>query len=83
MMEYFEGVGLKGVYVQRYKGLGEMNPQQLWETTVDPDRRVLYKVKIEDAEAADELFSLLMGDVVAPRREFIEQNALNVKNLDI
>jgi len=80
---YIELRGKKGLGVQRYKGLGEMNPEQLWETTVDPERRTLYRVRIEDAEMANELFSLLMGDVVAPRREFIENNALNVRNLDI
>ncbi len=80
---FIEARGKKGLNVQRYKGLGEMNPEQLWETTVDPDRRTLYRVRIEDAEMANELFSLLMGDVVAPRREFIENNALNVRNLDI
>lgn len=80
---YIEARGKKGLNVQRYKGLGEMNPEQLWETTVDPERRTLYQVRIEDAEMANELFSLLMGDVVAPRREFIENNALNVRNLDV
>lgn len=80
---YIESRGKKGLNVQRYKGLGEMNPEQLWETTVDPERRTLYQVRIEDAEMANELFSLLMGDVVAPRREFIENNALNVRNLDV
>jgi DNA gyrase subunit B len=83
LVEFIENRGKKGVYIQRYKGLGEMNPEQLWETTVNPETRTLYRVNIEDAEEADNLFTVLMGDMVGPRRDFIEANALNVKNLDI
>jgi DNA gyrase subunit B len=83
LIEFLDERGKKGISISRYKGLGEMNADELWETTMNPDARTLLQVRIDDAVKTDELFSILMGEQVEPRRQFIEQNALNVKNLDI
>ena len=83
LVEHIVAAGKKDLRIQRYKGLGEMNPEQLWETTMDPDRRILLQVHLDAAIDANEIFAVLMGDQVEPRRKFIEDNALNVKNLDV
>jgi len=83
LLEHVMALGKKAFTVQRFKGLGEMNPDQLWQTTMDAEQRFLLQVKVEDQVAANDIFTVLMGDVVEPRRQFIEDNALDVKNLDI
>ena len=83
LVEAIMGQGRKGIAIQRYKGLGEMNPEQLWETTLDPNQRTLLQVKVSQVDEAKKLFETLMGDVVEPRRDFIQSHALEVQNLDV
>jgi DNA gyrase subunit B len=83
LLDAILAAGRKGLAISRYKGLGEMNAEQLWETTLDPQNRSMLRVEIDQADVADEIFTRLMGDVVEPRREFIQDNALSVVNLDV
>jgi DNA gyrase subunit B len=83
LIEKVMELGRKGVAIQRYKGLGEMNPDQLWETTLDVEARTLLQVKVSQADSAESIFSTLMGDLVEPRRDFIQSHALEVANLDV
>jgi DNA gyrase subunit B len=83
LVEHILAEGKKGITVSRYKGLGEMNADELWETTMEPATRTLLQVRLEDDEVAENIFTTLMGDAVEPRRQFIEDNALNVRNLDV